>query len=221
VSIAPVAQTGHRGWSRSPVPRAIAAALGALVIVALAAGPVLAHAELVESDPADGATLDTAPATITMRFSQRLDDAKSSFRLSGPDGSLIGTGEPTGAKVMKLTGLSLDPGEYLIKWTTGSAEDGEIDRGQVTFTVAAAATPSPTPNPTENDVPSAEPSSGAPSTEPSLGETTPSPVAPTPAPSAAPTSPTSSTSDVLLPIIVGLLAVAGVGAFVLRRSRGA
>jgi hypothetical protein len=67
-------------------------------------------------------------------------------------------------------------------------------------------------NPTENDVPSAEPASVVPSA---------SAAAPTPAPSAAPTSPASSTSDVLLPIIIGLLLVAGVGAFVLRRSRGA
>jgi methionine-rich copper-binding protein CopC len=197
----------------------ILSVLVGLAIALLATGTALAHAELVESDPADGATLDTAPTTITLTFSQRLDPSKSSFRLSGPDGN-VGTGEATSGRVMTLDGLALAPGEYLIKWTSASADDGDIARGQVTFTVAAAPA-SPTPNPTQNDVPSAEPSSAAPSTEPSLGSTSPSPAVPTPAPSAEPTAPAASTGDVLLPIVIGLLLVAGVGAFVLRRSRGA
>ena len=134
---------------------------------------------------------------------------------------------------MTLDGLTLAPGDYLIKWTSASAEDGDIARGQLTFTVAEApASVEPTASASSGPEPSTEPTASAaagtptPTDAASLAPTpvasaAPSPVAPTPAPSAAPTEPASSTSDVLLPIVVGLLLVAGIGAFVLRRSRGA
>jgi copper resistance protein C len=197
------------------------ATLAALLLALAGAGATLAHAELVESDPADGAVLDTSPTTITLTFSENLDPAKSSFRLLGPDGALIGTGDATAAKAMTLESSPLADGTYTIKWTSASADDGDIERGQFTFTVQlAAASNSPSAPPTASAAASASaPASTAPSV--AAPSTVPSAVAPTPAPSAAPTTPASSTSDVLLPIVIGLLIVAGVGVFVLRRSRGA
>jgi hypothetical protein len=202
-------------------------ALLAIVALGLAAGTALAHAELDTADPANGAVLDTPPTTIRLTFTERLDASKSSFRLLLGDDNL-GVGEVTGPRAMTLDGLTLGPGEYLIKWTSASTDDGDIERGQLTFTVAEApASVEPTASASTSHEPSTEPSaSAAPSTAPSPAPTaappvTPSPVPPTPAPSAAPTEPASSTSDVLLPIVVGLLLVGGVGAFVLRRSRGA
>ena len=201
--------------------RRVVGVFAGLVVSLLIAGGTLAHAELETSDPADGETVTTPVTTISLSFSQALDPAKSSFRLIGPDGNL-GTGEVTGPTVMTLDGLELGDAEYQIKWVSASADDGDIERGQLTFTVqveaaspsaqAPSTAPSATVSPTENDVPSAEPSESTPSA---------SAVAPTPTPSAAPTSPASSTSDVLLPIVIGLLLVAGVGAYVLRRSRSA
>ena len=91
------------------------------------------------------------------------------------------------------------------------ADDGDIERGELTFTVAQPAA-SASANPTQSDVLSPSPSASTPAAA------TP---APTPAPSAAPSAPASSTGDVLLPIVVGLILVGVVGAFVLRRSRGA
>jgi methionine-rich copper-binding protein CopC len=199
--------------------------LAGLILSILVSGGALAHAELVDSDPADGATVTTPVTTIILSFSQDLDPQKSSFRLIGPDGANIGTGAATSARDMTLGGLALADGDYRIKWVSASADDGDIERDQLTFTVQVAdgspsdaspsdASPSvaPSASPIESNVPSAEPESASPPT---------SAAAPTPAPSAAPTSPASSTSDVLLPIIIGLLLVAGVGAFVLRRSRSA
>jgi methionine-rich copper-binding protein CopC len=77
----------------------VLATLAALLLACLAAGPVLGHAELVEADPADGAELATPPTTITLTFSERLDPAKGSFRLLGPDGTEPGPGprRPTGS----------------------------------------------------------------------------------------------------------------------------
>ncbi|HEY6570805.1 MAG TPA: copper resistance protein CopC, partial [Candidatus Limnocylindrales bacterium] len=192
-------------------------ALLAIVALGLAAGTALAHAELDTADPADGAVLDTPPTTIRLTFTERLDASKSSFRLLLGDDNL-GVGEVAGPRAMTLDGLTLGPGKYLIKWTSASADDGDIERGQLTFKVeeppasvepsdspaptpepSGEPTPSPTVSPTENDVITPEPSvTEAP-------PVTPSPVPPTPAPSAAPTEPAASTSDVLLPIVVGLL----------------
>ena len=197
----------------------------AIVALGLAAGTALGHAELDTADPADGAVLDTAPTSITLTFTERLDPSKSSFRLLDAGGDNLGTGEATGPRRMTLDGLTLGPGEYLIKWTSASADDGDIERGQLTFTVAEAAptapsTPSLTPNPTEKDSITPPPPASATPASPAQTAAASS-VAPTPAPSAAPTSPAASTGDVLLPIVVGLLLVGGIGAFVLRRSRGA
>ena len=214
---------------RSIVGRPLIGALLALIALGLAAGPALAHAELDTADPADGAVLDTPPTTITLTFTERLEPGKSSFRLLLGDDNL-GVGEVTGPREMTLDDLTLGPGEYLIKWTSASAADGDIERGQLTFTVeeppasvepseSPAPTPAPTASPTDSVTSPAPSATTAPVTPAPTVAASPAP--PTPAPSAAPTTPAASTSDVLLPIIVGLLLVGGVGAFVLRRSRGA
>jgi copper resistance protein C len=224
VSIAPLTRSSQpRGDAVvALVRRGVVGALAGVVLSVLVAGGALAHAELVDSDPADGATVETPVTTIVLSFSQALDASKSSFRLFGPDGANIGTGRATSPRDMTLGGLALANGDYRIKWVSASADDGDIERGQLTFTVqvaaespsaaAPSAEPSPSTAPSASTVPSTEPASTAPSA---------SAAPPTPAPSPAPTSPASSTSDVLLPIIIGLLLVAGVGAYVLRRSRGA
>lgn len=201
--------------------RRVASIIAALVILLAAAGPTLGHAELDTADPADKAVLETPPTVITLTFTEDLQAKKSSFKLLGPDGGTIGTGEATGVREMTLDGLELAPGAYLIKWTSASAADGDIARGELTFTVAEAAptaspTTTPTVNPTENDFITPSPSDSA---QPSASA---APVTPSPAPSAAPADQaSSSTGDVLLPIVIGLLLVGGVAVFVLRRSRAA
>ena len=192
--------------------------LAALLLALAGASATLAHAELVASDPADGEVLDASPTTIRLAFSENLDPAKKLVPAARTDGAPSGRG--TRQRPRRCRSVASPPdGTYTIKWTSASADDGDIERGQFTFTVQLAASPPPSEPPSASTAPSASapastaPSIAAPSTAPS--------VAPTPAPSAAPAAPASSTSDVLLPIVIGLLLVAGVGAFVLRRSRGA
>jgi methionine-rich copper-binding protein CopC len=181
---------------------------GVLLVLALV-GPVLAHSELVSSDPPDKAVLATPPTVITLTFSENLDPAKSSFKLVGPAGTVgagaVG-GDPT---LMTLGNLDLAPGDYEIQWTS-AALDGDILRGTLTFSVSepTPAPATPTPGPSATILPSAD-SSVAPS------------VAPTPIPSAAPAEPASSSGDVVLPIVAALALVAVIGVTVLRRSRRA
>jgi copper resistance protein C len=189
------------------VPALVGGLLALLVVT-----PVLGHADLESSDPADKAVLDTSPTAITLSFSEGVDKAKSSFRLLGPDGSMIGTGAAAkdGDDTMTLDGLALGAGAYTIEWTS-VADDGDILRGKLSFAVNAA-TPAPaTASPTA--------SAAAASASSTASATLVATPAPSPSADAAPAS--SSSTDVLLPIIVALALVAVVGALVLRRNRAA
>ncbi len=209
-----VSRLQPRRWSPTSGLAAIAA--GSLLALLLAA-PVLGHAELTTSDPEDTAVLATPPTVITLTFSEGLDQAKSSFKLNGPAGT-VGAGKPTrqGGKVMTLDGLTLAPGAYSIAWTA-AATDGHVERGKLSFSVSE-----PTPAATG---PAPAASAAAPATE------APAPAAPateTPA-SAAPATEAPSTeapasasgTDVLIPIGVGLVLVTGLGGFLFSRSRRA
>jgi copper resistance protein C len=205
----------------------LAGALLALIVAA----PVLAHTELVASDPADGAVLAVPPATVTVTFSETIDPDRSRFKLVGPGGT-VGIGRVADdAKVLVLGRLDLGPGAYEIQWTVAS-KDGHIERGRIRFAVSAPTPAPPTAPPTE-PVPTATPATSAASSSPTVPGTTAGPA--TSAPSALPpsggASPTPATGpaepaagsagDVLLPIIVAVVVVAGVGAYVLRRGRRA
>jgi copper resistance protein C len=218
--------------------RRIVAVVAALWLVLAVAVPALAHADLASSDPADKAVLATPPTVITLTFTEGLDQGKSSFQVSGPDGA-VGTGKAVkdGSKVMTLDGLDLGAGAYAIKWTS-VATDGHVARGTLSFTVSeptpAPATPAPAPTEAPTDAaPSAPPddASVAPTDVLTAAPSTPgsstsaaapaaSPAA-TPGPGTDPATTTGSGTDVLIPIVAGLLLVAGIGAFLLRRGRGA
>jgi methionine-rich copper-binding protein CopC len=188
---------------RSPVAAGLAAAL---LLVLTAVAPVYAHAELVSSDPKDGAVLATPPTTITLTFSEGVV-GKSSINLLAADGSTVATGGPAkdGDEIMALSNLALAAGAYTVQWTS-VADDGDILRGTLAFTVEAA---------------SPEPSSAAPSASPT--PTAPASASPTPAPSpsSAPAPTAAAGGDTLIPIIAALVLVGVVGYLVLRRNRAA
>jgi hypothetical protein len=209
------------------LPCSLVPGVAALLLALAVTTPALAHAELVSSDPDDKAVLASPPSVITLTFSDGLDQGKSSFKLSGPDGT-VGTGKPAlqGGKAMTLDGLALAPGAYTIAWTA-AADDGHVERGKLSFSVSeptpAPRTPSPTPASTEAPAPTA--TSAAPTEAPvSLAPASSAPaVSPAASPAdgrdAAPAS--ASGTDVLVPIVVGLVLVAGLGGFLLSRSRRA
>jgi methionine-rich copper-binding protein CopC len=200
--------------SRHPRPRRLRAALPFIVVLVVLAVPaaVAAHAELETVSPADGTTVTVAPSEIVMTFSEALDPAKSSIVLAEVGGSPLLSGgvvDPADATRMTLATPDLAAGEYEIRWTSASAEDGDIDRGTTHFTYAP---PPPSPSATASTAPSVAPS-------PSVASS-PS-AAPSPSPSAAGT-PAASSTDILLPIVAALAVVVLLGTWLLRnRARGA
>ena len=148
---------GRRVERGAPLPgpvasRRVATLAVAVLLLMLSAGPVAAHAELVSSDPADGAVLAIPPTMVTLTFSEGLNASESHFELVGPDGAQVGTGTAAkdGDEAMTLGGLALGPGAYTIKWTSVSL-DTDILRGTLTFTVSDAPSPAASSGPGKAD----------------------------------------------------------------------
>jgi hypothetical protein len=199
---------------------ALAAALSLLLAVLLPAA-VGAHSELVSSDPADGAMLTGPPLEISGDFSEELDTTRSVMELRAPAGGVLATGRvPDGGPATRMAIVDLPafaPGTYEVRWTTVTADDDGVERGTFTFTLLAA-TPSPTPT--------AEPSSTPAATAPPSVAPAPTPArAPTPAPSPAPSpapgpvAGSTTTGDLLVPLSVLAVILAGGAAWLLRRRR--
>jgi len=188
--------------------RFIALAIAVLLVLMLPA-IAAAHAELESSAPADGTTVPSPfDGPIEMGFSATLVEG-SKAELYSATGTLVATAVVDGPRATMTIALDapLAPGDYVVRWVS-IAEDTDLDRGTISFTVE---TPAPTVNPT--DEPSTSPTTVAAASAPTT-------LAPSAAPSVSPAdgSATSTTGDVILPIVV-LLIVVGVGAVYLVRRR--
>ncbi|MFE9930372.1 copper resistance CopC/CopD family protein [Streptomyces sp. NPDC005533] len=120
----------------------------ALVLAALlatlytAASPAAAHAALTASDPKDGAVVATAPAQVTLSFSEQVALGDDSIRVLDPQGRRVDTGELrdmcSGNTVRYGTALhtGLPDGTYTVAWQAVSADSHPIS-GAFTFSIGA------------------------------------------------------------------------------------
>ncbi len=119
----------------------IALLLSGTALVA-AATPALAHAELTDSTPAEGASLPAAPQQIQLTFSEPVMLASDPVTIAGPDGASWTVGQPTvaGAVVTAPVQPAGPVGPYTLIYRV-LADDGDPVNGAVRFTIIAAATP--------------------------------------------------------------------------------
>ena len=188
-----------------------------MLLALLVSGLVVAHAQLETPTPADKSTVPTPVTEVSGTFTQRVKVDGSKLVVKDVTGATVAQGgrDPGDNKRMVATPATpLGSGNYLVEWTTISADDGELARGTWTFTVAVAPSPSPTPVATAA-------ASATPAATPSAPSSAPSTVAPSPTASADGGT-TGSGSDVILPIVIALI-VLGAGAAYLfsRRERPA
>jgi copper transport protein len=123
----------HRGTSL------VAAALVALALVVLGSAPASAHAELVETDPTEGAVVEVAPETVTLTFNESVRLTSQEIAVYDADGDPVdATAGATGTEVtVTLPGAAdLADGTYVVSWNVLSA-DGHPVSGALTFSVGA------------------------------------------------------------------------------------
>ncbi|MEU2627650.1 FixH family protein [Kitasatospora sp. NPDC007106] len=127
------------------MPRRVAALLAVLAAaVALlfgGAGTAAAHATLVSTDPAQGAVTATAPAAVTLTFSEGVSLTADSVRVLDPAGKQVDNGDAAhadgkeaSARVTLRQGLG--NGTYTVAWRAVS-EDSHPVGGAFTFSIGA------------------------------------------------------------------------------------
>ena len=191
----------------------VASLIATFVILAVP-GSALAHAELQRAIPADGETVTDTVAVVTGTYSQDLA-ANSKLLVKDASGATVTTGTVDPGNVRRMVArpdAPLGNGTYEVQSTSVSADDGDIERVQWTFTVAVAASPSPT------EVPSVSAGTSSPEATQSVVPSASATEAPSPSP--APGDSTSDSSNVILPIIAALAIVAIGGVYLLNRNRG-
>jgi methionine-rich copper-binding protein CopC len=121
--------------------RTLAVGLLAGLTLLLGATPALAHARLQSSDPADGASLDTAPQRVTLTFNERMTPGFNTLTVVGPDQKQYQSGDvAVDDSSVSIAVQPLGPaGRYEIGYRVVSA-DGHPISGSVAFTLT---TPGP------------------------------------------------------------------------------
>ena len=132
------------GWAR------VAAVLVALALVVLGAGPAAAHAELIDTDPAEGSVVETAPDTVTLTFNEPVRLTAQEIAVYDAAGEEVeATSRATGTEVIVglIGATDLADGTYVVSWNVLSG-DGHPISGALTFSVGApSASVSATPEP--------------------------------------------------------------------------
>ncbi len=138
---APAPSTVH-ARTAALLPRLVLVLAALLAALFTAASPASAHAALTASDPADGAVVATAPAQVTLSFSEQVALGDDSIRVLDPQGKRVDTGELrdmcSGNTIRYGTALhsGLPNGTYTVAWQAVSADSHPIS-GAFTFSIGA------------------------------------------------------------------------------------
>jgi copper transport protein len=128
----------------------VAALLVALAIALAGVSPASAHAELVSTDPEEGAVLESAPESVTLTFNEPVRLTSQEVAVYDAEGDPVeSTASAGGVEVtVALAGAAdLADGTYVVSWNVLSS-DGHPISGALTFSVGApSATVSAPPEP--------------------------------------------------------------------------
>lgn len=116
---------------------AVILCLGLCLTVGPFAGTLLAHNQLLKTDPAAKAAVKVSPARVTFWFGEKPDMTVTKVVVKGPSGIVETTVHPVSEKVLAADFKSkLAPGAYTVTWQT-AGDDSHISKGEFGFTVAA------------------------------------------------------------------------------------
>ncbi|MCX5362427.1 copper resistance protein CopC [Streptomyces sp. NBC_00124] len=133
--------------------------LGTVLVLLLfgGAGPASAHAALRSTDPEDGTVLKSAPAYITLTFTESVGLLDDSFRVLSPKNERVSTGEAehvpgsSDTARVSLPTSGLGEGTFTVAWRVVSADSHPVS-GAFTFSVGKPSATAVTvdPGPVEN-----------------------------------------------------------------------
>ena len=108
----------------------------ALLAALIPAGAASAHAELIATDPADGAVVESAPEALTMQFTEDVSVRPDGIRVLDATGERVDAGAAAadGPDVSVPLEGTIEEGTYVVAWRAVSA-DGHPIRGSYTFSV--------------------------------------------------------------------------------------
>jgi hypothetical protein len=111
----------------------------AALLVALAAGEAGAHAFLERAEPRVGSRVRTAPAEVTLWFTERLEPAYSTVRVVDEGGQQVdrrdAAVDPRDGRRLRVTLPPLPAGTYRVFWRVLSV-DSHVTEGDFTFRIA-------------------------------------------------------------------------------------
>lgn len=111
-------------------------------LLLLPSAKALAHAELVETSPSNGAHLDTAPREVVLRFTESVNPVRDGFGVLDGSGATIATPSARGVpgdatRVSVPLPASLGDGVYVVSWRVVSSDSHPI-HGAFVFSVGDA-----------------------------------------------------------------------------------
>lgn len=119
------------------LPAVLLAVLLALLLVGGAAAPASAHANLVSTDPVEGAILEEAPEQVTFTFDEPVSLVADGLQVFDATGAAVEVAAGSRDEVVTGDlGGGLDDGTYVVTWRVVSA-DGHPIAGSLTFHVGA------------------------------------------------------------------------------------
>ncbi len=123
-----------RRESALPASRSLRVLLAA-PLLALVSVSASAHAILLRSAPAIGASVPAGPIAMELHYNSRIDAGRSRLTLIRADHSqsVLPILPDTAPDVLRAD-ATLPPGAYVVRWQV-LAIDGHITRGDVPFTV--------------------------------------------------------------------------------------
>ena len=174
---APSRTAGRLGVVRGAAPRLGLVALVVAAFALLGAGPAAAHNTLRSSDPADGATVATAPDRLTLTFDQQALALGTEIVVTAQDGTTVSQGpvEIGDVTVSQPLAPQRPAGAYVVSWRVTSA-DGHPLTGSLRFVateaVTGAAAPADPVAPVDPAAPAAPDASATTDAAAPLAETT-------------------------------------------------
>jgi methionine-rich copper-binding protein CopC len=107
-----------------------------LVLLTALSMSARAHAFLEHAEPRVGATVQAMPGELTLRFSQPIEGAFSTVKVTDAKGQAVHKGEVhVNGPVIRVSLAAMGPGDYTVTWRVVSV-DSHVTEGDFMFHVA-------------------------------------------------------------------------------------